>query len=66
MSFRWFKLVSLTYEKTKIENFEQILLTVNMKIIHEKNIKGCTKKGNGKWKTFIVKEKKFPSAPKIL
>ena len=47
--------------RKKIENFEQILLTVNMKIIHEKNIKGCTKKGNGKWKTFIVKEKKFPS-----
>ena len=46
MSFRWFKLVSLTYEKKKIENFEQILLTV--KIIHEKNIKGCTSKGNGK------------------
>ena len=61
MSFRWFKLVSLTYEKTKIENFEQILLTVNMKIIHEKNIKGYTRKENGKWKTFIVKEKKFPS-----
>ena len=61
MSFGWFKLVSLTYEKTKIENFEQILLTVNIKIIHEKNIKGCTRKGNGKWKTFIVKEKKFPS-----
>ena len=61
MSFRWFKLVSLTCEKTKIENFEQILLTVNMKIIHDKNIKGCTRKGNGKWKTFIVKEKTFPN-----
>ena len=48
MSFRWFKLVSLTNERKKFENFEQILLTVNMKIIHEKNIKGCTRKGNGK------------------
>ena len=30
-----------------------------MKIIHgEKNIKRYTRKENGKWKTFIVKEKK--------
>ena len=43
--------------RKKLENFEQMLLKVNMKIIHEKNIKGYIRKENGKWKTFIVKEK---------
>ena len=61
--FLWLKRKNMKFWK-----MVQIFLTVNMKIIHgKKNIKRYTRKENGKWKTFIVKEKSpdYLSGPKI-